>query len=1352
MADFNTAPYFDDFDEAKKFLKILFRPGYAVQTRELNQAQTILQDQVTKFGQHIFKEGSVVIPGELSVLRRPYIKVDPIIRSIETVNGVEQSPTDIPAGAQTQAAAQQILGREIRGIGVESADPSTRGVTATARLWQQRDIDNSIPQGFIVEYTSAAENTTKEVFDPQEKLRVKVSETDEDNFTEYELSVLPAIDTPTGLGSTAELQRGIYFIRGFFVLVDDDAIIVDAYSTSTPASIGFNLNEDFVTPEEDETLTDNANGTFNFAAPGAHRYKIQPTLTRKILSITTDSNGDEIVEPIRDPNYVEVTQIQNGVEQEHVVNTEYSELEKALARRTFDESGNYSVRPFRVQVKEKRSNNRGAWTQGRYYLQGDIVTDNGFTYIAQRSGTAGPNSPFSVVGTGVADAADGSLNSNVVWSYEPNPQYNGGDTTDLDQSQSEAEQQESQLTVIVEPGKGYVRGYEVEKISPDRIDIQKARTSDIVKNDSLGSRLGNYVRVTNINGVPDIQSLVSVTLRNVVTVDNASGNDVGTARIRGLERVGDEYRLYLFDVNLNPNGCFANCVKQIRNSDFSADIVNVNESDNQGSISSSGTTFTGVGTRFSAAFEVNDYLEVNGEFYRITAINSDNELEVGTAPSADFSGEAYRIVQTRVNDPRDQLTIYPMFYDAIRTVKDDQDVSEVKYTVVQKFENIVSTGGTATVSRTSAADSGGSGIGTRFSTSVLPQEILVTQDSSDITPLDGSPASLGNVTTDSITISGLPDGTYTVFAPVIKEDAQRSKEKSKTLETGQVDVTNLDDLNNRVISLGKADVLRVVRISMSSSATGTTYDPTGEIDITEWFTLDNGQRDTHYALASIVRKPEYSAPTGYIRIDFEYFSHGATGDYFSIDSYAIHDEDIPVYETEVGVIPLRNALDFRPVIDDAGGSFTGTGGSVSLPPKPGTELTATYQYFKGRNDRIAINSKGDVIDVTGTPSLTPSLPEPVSETMDIVTLEIPPYTYSPDDVNVSKVDNRRYTMRDIGDLERRIDRLEYYTSLNLLEQKAASIEIPDDEDPRFNRFKNGFIVDNFAGHNTGDTNAPDYRAGIDMERQELRPTVYSDNVELVESVSRDSDRSTAGYQVTGDVITLPYTQTTYINQPFATNVENINPYAVFTFIGAVSLNPFSDQWFETESLPAIINDVEGNFNAVRDRAAEAGVLGTVWNNWQTQWTGTRTTTSGFISGRGRRRQTEQLTREARTGIQTTVRATFEREVVDERVVSTSTIPFIRARSVAFLARNLKLGTRIFPYFDGTDVSEYVTPASRLEYTEVSGSPSIFDFETNAGANADEAARRIGDNTETHLNSGDVVYVSRRGATSYAMKS
>ena len=59
----NVAPYFDDFDPKKDYYKVLFKPGYPVQARELTSLQSILQNQVEKFGQHFFKEGAKVIPG-----------------------------------------------------------------------------------------------------------------------------------------------------------------------------------------------------------------------------------------------------------------------------------------------------------------------------------------------------------------------------------------------------------------------------------------------------------------------------------------------------------------------------------------------------------------------------------------------------------------------------------------------------------------------------------------------------------------------------------------------------------------------------------------------------------------------------------------------------------------------------------------------------------------------------------------------------------------------------------------------------------------------------------------------------------------------------------------------------------------------------------------------------------------------------------------------------------------------------------------------------------------------------------------------------------------------------------------
>ena len=63
--DFNLSPYYDDFTESKKFHRILFRPSFAVQARELTQLQTILQKQIQRFSDHIFKEGAIVIPGNI---------------------------------------------------------------------------------------------------------------------------------------------------------------------------------------------------------------------------------------------------------------------------------------------------------------------------------------------------------------------------------------------------------------------------------------------------------------------------------------------------------------------------------------------------------------------------------------------------------------------------------------------------------------------------------------------------------------------------------------------------------------------------------------------------------------------------------------------------------------------------------------------------------------------------------------------------------------------------------------------------------------------------------------------------------------------------------------------------------------------------------------------------------------------------------------------------------------------------------------------------------------------------------------------------------------------------------------
>ena len=73
--NFNVDPYYDDFDDNKNYYRTLFRPGNAVQARELTQLQTTLQDQIKKFGNHIFKTGSIVTGGQITIQNVAYINI-----------------------------------------------------------------------------------------------------------------------------------------------------------------------------------------------------------------------------------------------------------------------------------------------------------------------------------------------------------------------------------------------------------------------------------------------------------------------------------------------------------------------------------------------------------------------------------------------------------------------------------------------------------------------------------------------------------------------------------------------------------------------------------------------------------------------------------------------------------------------------------------------------------------------------------------------------------------------------------------------------------------------------------------------------------------------------------------------------------------------------------------------------------------------------------------------------------------------------------------------------------------------------------------------------------------------------
>ena len=90
-----------------------------------------------------------------------------------------------------------------------------------------------------------------------------------------------------------------------------------------------------------------------------------------------------------------------------------------------------------------------------------------------------------------------------------------------------------------------------------------------------------------------------------------------------------------------------------------------------------------------------------------------------------------------------------------------------------------------------------------------------------------------------------------------------------------------------------------------------------------------------------------------------------------------------------------------------------------------------------------------------------------------------------------------------------------------------------------------------------------------------------------------------------DVVMLDYTDKVFIENKFATRVENVNPFNTPSWIGSIELNPSTDTWVETRRTQRT-DDVEGNFEATMTQLgvdSNTGLSPVNWNAWETNWVG-----------------------------------------------------------------------------------------------------------------------------------------------------
>jgi hypothetical protein len=1420
--DLNVAPYYDDYSSNNNYLRTLFRPGFAIQARELTQLQSTLQNQIGVHGSHMFKEGSMVIPGQIH-----FGAVIPSLKLASTYAG----ETIVPS---------QYIGTIITG--------DTTGVQAEV-IYAEAATTVDQPLLYLRYISSGFDKVTK-VFADGENIRSNTSVTHTTTYDSQALSATTFTSTfsndkkssvkdlqgPLGpassTGTMAHLSAGVYYVRGHFVEVDEQIVILTKYSNRPSGRIGFHVEEKLLAPEDESSLLDNATGSTNFAAKGAHRLQINLTLTKR----SPNTEFDE--------NFIELMNLDRGVVQTIINKPDYNILEATLARRTFDESGNYIVRPFSIIARESVTVNEnvGVYSVRDHTDQGRIASD------AMLSLQVSPGKAY-IKGYEVeknrASFIDLRKSRDLTTVNAGQTLFSMGNYTLIDNVYG---------TPDISSISGETTAYKTITLYPENISTRgsvPALTSSDNTIKPIGQCRARAIEYdSGTVGTTDARFKIYLFDIRMFTYITLSGTPSATLTANfangGVKITGSTSGATGFVVNniattsgtqlvvIKTSGRFSNGETFTASDSTEGDqIVEDSDNTNLTMVASEGAdadnTFAFEQVRSMVMVDDDTGQNFTADLVLEPPRNRKNVVNNLALDGTDAGGANANNIQTleendgfggilletpllpRLVDSDKNNALEKLPKQTIRTLLTDTNdgLTDTQYTVRRQFIGTTNTSGVVSFS---------AGSNETFVSHAEKDYTLSILTAGGGTGVQGQLVSIADTMTgNGTTTLTITDSTILgsaakvkVVATILKTSVSPKLKTTQLMKQLKVSTGTSDAYgtrpDDREISLGRADAFKLVGVfdsqdtstdavaptltltgitgtftrgekitgetsgatgrvistsspisyvstnsltfsasetitGESSTATATVSSSTdGDIVLTSRYTLDTGQRDNFYDIARIVRKKGASAPIGKLLVVYDYFEHGA-GDFFSVDSYSdvakqMEYDDIPTYSaTKIdtddpkpsGQFPLYDTYDFRPRVDDVAGTstslsavdeitgnsfnfyertFEGTGGSTVDMPKPGSFVQSDFEYYLPRFATLNLSAQGRFYVTHGDSSDAPLLPKTKDDSILLATMFVPAYTFDPSHVTIKRERHQRYRMRDIGKLAKRLDHVEYYTALSLLERDAESFEVTDENG--LNRFKSGFVVDNFQGHRIGDTAHKDYKNSMDFELGQLRPTHRSKSIDLQEKVTIDTLRTAAGYQKTGDLLTLPYSSEELTKQPYATRTERVNPFYTASWIGDITLSPPSDVWFETDVFPDVIINEEGDYDAVLAKAANN--LGTVWNSWQTQWSGTIESLTENWAGSEKEinpndsastRTTQSVrTDQTKTGVNTQTSLRTDSEKQGERTLSTATIPVVRSRTITFTGENFKPNTRLYAFFNKTSVSAYVTPASST-YTTAS---------------------------------------------------
>ena len=1441
-SNLNVSPYFDDFDSSNNFYKVLFNPGFPVQARELTTSQSILQNQIEDFGSHIFKNGSVVIPGNLVFDNR--------------YHAVKLNSTNF--GIDISLYINNFVGKTITG--------KISNVSATVEKVALPTTDPVDDITIYVKYVGGNDNFETSSFLDGEALICDENVTYGNTTIQANTDFAGIInENATSIGSAASIGDGVFFIRGYFVNVSQQTILHDYYTNTPSYRVGLKITESFVGAKDDDSLYDNAKGFTNFAAPGADRLKITLTLTKKLL---TD---------LDDIDFVELLRVDQGKLKKIQSKTQYNILKDYIAERTYDESGNYTTKQFVPSLHNSLNDNLGSngiyfedqktdegntpsddlavikLSPGRAYVRGYQV-DKPFTSIVDvekprdtekiKSVTVPFKSPntLSVLNVhGVPKQGetidlystiqnqpfDDEIGIARVYGFNLKNEYKDASSewdlhlydiqvrTDLLLNRTVSTSDIPLTSFVVGKNSGAV-GFAAVAGAPNGLlkltqTSGKFQAGETLQINGLDFPVG--VGTVTTFGINDIKSVRQGGATNFVNLNPTAGDPLNFRASTVLRKAPLPNGTVDMSISssgiataLNASGGFLGLKHDdiiiYNNDQYTEEVYNAVDTVGSGSTQVTLRAIAGVGAgvtdTFTGLLPHGDFTGSVRAFLGIPEIRTSETGLFAPLPDSNISSvdlDASNLLisrqitgETISNQAGGNLLVFDTSNLSGLTNVSFATFDEERYSVH------LPTGISTQISDSNFRFSGANEITIALrdiipvasATNNVVVNTTVQKNKVDSKIKTYNRSTKLNVTKSKYPASGstalgggaseLRDGlTFNKFFGLRVQDEKISLNHpdvvkiiaiyesvdgaTPTLDklkfSASISVSDNCIVGENVIGSESGAVARVISTnaggdpnsievvylndSILTTREEVTFDESKietfietitlgvKKDLTNSYKLDKGQNKEFYDYSSIVRNQDVAEPTRPLLVIFDHYTipSNDTGDIFTVLSY-----DDERYATDIPEIDDRfrasDTIDFRPRVAeftvDTKSPFDFTSrtfdssSNIFLKPNEGSVLD--YEYYLPRIDKLYLNTKEEFIVRKGVSARYPKPPQKSEDLLEIAQISYPAYLYNPQDAIFKLIDNRRYTMRDIGGIDNRVKNLETTTSLTLLELDTKTLQIQDSEGR--NRFKSGFFVDDFS--TTNFMTRQFTSAEINPNTNELVP-VRSRNAIKLDLAPADLNNKSGNFplidsnlQKTGRAITLKYDEVGWLEQIFATTVENVNPFHVVVYTGNLVLDPTNDVWTRTVQLEdrniSTTRNNEINLNNNID-LSEFNFADINRRNIN------RRVANGRMRGATVTETRQSFGERRNENINQTTRSTFTTTDVSIRnvLISSDTDSFMRSRNTEFVASNLKPKTQYYHFLDNKRGVDLVPKLLEIKNSSgVDGSDGVFTIgETVVGS-------------------------------------